>query len=181
MVQSDWYQKLNDYFPAHEMKHPEQLEALVKTHPNYHKEETDEYIVLYAEFPTFVFIDYLLVTSRQRGKGIGTQVLDKLKQKKKLIILEAEPLDEEDKDTQRRMKFYLRNGFRKADRIVYTRQDDDGETYEMKVLYWPPFEENQKVIMDKMKKACREIHNFRADRYYGRPLADPDESLRLKS
>ncbi|XEC95133.1 GNAT family N-acetyltransferase [Paenibacillus tarimensis] len=175
-----WYEKLNDYFPEHEMKNRGQLKALLETYPYYHKEETSEYIVLYAEFPTFIFIDYLLVTSRERGKGIGSKVLDRFKQKEKMILLEAEPVDASDEDTGKRMKFYLKNGFKKADRIRYTREDAQGETFEMNILYWPPFEEDQTVIMEKMRKACSEIHNFHSQRYYGRTLADPDESLEWK-
>jgi GNAT superfamily N-acetyltransferase len=173
----DWYEKLNDYFPEHEMKNSQQLKELLEHNSYYHKEENDDFIVLYAEFPSFIFIDYLLVTSKTRGKGIGTKVLDSFKHKEKIIILEAEPFDADDADTQRRLNFYLKNGFKKADHIQYTREDDKGEPFEMKVLYWPPYEEDQQVILDKMKRACAEIHNFRAQRHYGRLLANPEEVL----
>jgi GNAT superfamily N-acetyltransferase len=175
-----YYEKLNDYFPEHEMKDPRQLKALLESSPYYHKEETADYLVLYAEFPTFIFIDYFLVTAKTRGKGIGSKVLDQFKQKGKMILLEAEPVNANDEDTQKRMRFYLKNGFMKADHIRYTREDESGETFEMKILYWPPFEEDQAVIMEKMKKACSEIHNFHSQRYYGRTLADPDEALEWK-
>ncbi|MBP1156688.1 MULTISPECIES: GNAT family N-acetyltransferase [unclassified Paenibacillus] len=175
-----WYEKLNDYFPEHEMKDPGQLKTLLETSPYYHKEETADYLVLFAEFPTFIFIDYFLVNSKNRGRGIGSKLLDQFKQKGKLILLEAEPIDVDDEDTQKRMKFYLRNGFKKADRIRYTREDENGQSFEMNILYWPPFEEDQTVIMEKMRKACSEIHNFHSLRFYGRKLADPDETLEWK-
>lgn len=176
----EWYDKLTDYFPDHEMKDPGQLKALLETYPYYHKEETTDYLVLYAEFPTFIFIDYLLVISNNRGRGIGTKVLNQFKHKRKIILLEAEPMDANDEDTQKRMKFYMKNGFKKADRIRYTWEDDNGQSFEMKILYWSPHEEDQFEIMEKMRKACSEIHNFHSQRYYGRTLADPDETLEWK-
>lgn len=178
--QPGWYGKLNEYFPEHEMKHKDQLEALIKHKDDYTKEETDDYVILYAEFPEFLFIDYLLVTSNQRGKGTGSKVLDSLKQKDKLIILEAEPIDEEDPDTRRRQRFYMKNGFTIADNIEYTRTDDEGKTFQLHVLYWAPERESQQHIYEKMRKACQEVHNFRSKRYYGKPLADPDETLEYK-
>lgn len=177
----EWYERLNEYFPDQEMKDPRQLQALIEDTDVYHKEETDDFIMLYAEFPTFLFIDYLLINPETRGRGIGTKVLTKLKQKGKPILLEVEPVDREDEDTVKRVNFYRKNGFVKADRIQYRREDQSGEPYEMSIYYWSP-EENvsQEAILEKMAHACEEIHNFRSKRYYGRIVADPDEVLELK-
>lgn len=176
----EWYERLSEYFPEHEMKDPRQMHALIEDKDVYHKEETDDYIMLYAEFPAFIFIDYLLINPETRGRGIGTKVLNKLKQKGKIILLEVELEDREDEDTVRRANFYLKNGFVKADRIVYRREDQSGEPYEMKIYYWSPEEEiPQEEILEKMSEACEEIHNFRSKRYYGRTVADPDEVLDL--
>lgn len=177
----EWYERLNEYFPEHEMKDPRQLQALIKDKEVYHKEETKEYLLLYAEFPTFIFIDYLLINPQIRGKGIGTKVLNLLKQKGKDIILEVEPIDQNDEDTVRRSNFYRKNGFVKADRIQYQREDHSGEPYEMKIYFWSATENlPQEVVLEKMAKACEEIHNFRSEKYYGRLVADPDDVLRLK-
>lgn len=176
-----WYDKLDAYFPDHELKDREQLEDLIEQKEGYKKVETDDYLLLYAEFPTFVFIDYFLVSPKSRGKGIGSKVLDRLKKKGKLILLEAEPRDEDDRDTERRLNFYKKNGFRRADRIEYRREGENGEVFTLDILYWPPGEESQKSIYEKMKKACSEIHNFRSSRYYGKPPADPEEALDFKS
>ncbi|MCU6710564.1 GNAT family N-acetyltransferase [Paenibacillus sp. J5C_2022] len=176
----DWFEKLNDYFPDHELKDPDQLQSLLQSSPYYHKEETEEYLILYAEFSTFIFIDYLLVTGKKRGAGIGSKLLERFKKKGKMIILEAEPVDADDPATAKRMNFYKKNGFQKADRIRYTREDDSGEEFQMNILYWPAEDTDQEMIMDKMRKACREIHNFHAHRFYGRKLADPDEALEWK-
>jgi GNAT superfamily N-acetyltransferase len=175
----EWFERLADYFPEHEMKDPRQLYDLIEDKDIYHKEETDEYIVMYAEFPTFIFIDYLLVNPATRGKGVGTKLLNRFKEKEKTIIVEVEPIDHEDEDTKKREAFYRKNGFVKADRIQYRRKDEDGKPYEMNIFYWSPEDLPQKVIMDKMAKACEEIHNFRSKKYYGRKLADPDEVLKL--
>jgi predicted GNAT superfamily acetyltransferase len=77
----NWYDKLNNYFPKKEMKNRGQLNDLIEDKDVYHKEETEDYIVLYAEFPEFIFIDYILVTSTCRGKGIGTGILNRIKAK----------------------------------------------------------------------------------------------------
>lgn len=176
----DWYEKLNDYFPEHEMKDPNQLKDLIEEKDVYHLVETDDYIVLYAEFPSFIFIDYLLVTSRSRGRGIGTKVLGRLKSKGKMILLEAEPDSPGNEDAQRRLSFYFKNGFRLAESIRYVREDDEGRPYPMHILYWSQSDLPESEIMARMEKACEEIHNFRAKRYYGRLLADPDKVLSWK-
>jgi GNAT superfamily N-acetyltransferase len=176
----EWYDKLKDYFPEYEMKNPQQLMELIEENDYYHKEETNDYIILYAKFPTFIFIDYLLVTSNTRGKGIGTKILDKMKECGRMIILEAEPVMPKDSDSQRRLNFYYRNGFKKADLIRYIRRDEQDESYSMHILYWSPLGIPQAIVMEKMEKACEEIHNFRTKRHYGRPLVDIDEALEWK-
>ncbi|WP_028612839.1 GNAT family N-acetyltransferase [Paenibacillus harenae] len=176
----EWYGKLNDYFPEHEMKNPQQLKELIEEHDYYHKEETDDYVMLYADFPDFIFIDYLLVTSNTRGKGFGTKILDKLKEQGKMILLEAEPALPKDSDSKRRLQFYERNGFKKADLIRYTRRDEQDEPYSMHILYWSPAGMPQAIVKEMMELACDEIHNFRARRHYGRQLVDLDEALEWK-
>ncbi|MFP3422487.1 N-acetyltransferase, partial [Bacillus sp. SIMBA_161] len=87
------YDRLTEYFPEHEMKKMGQMQALINEKDIYHKVETDDFLLLYAEFPTFIFIDYLLVDSATRGKGMGTSIINKLKAKGKDILLEVEPVD----------------------------------------------------------------------------------------
>jgi GNAT superfamily N-acetyltransferase len=175
-----WYERLNEYFPKHEMKDIRQITDLIEDKDVYHKEENEDYIILYAEFPSFVFIDYLLVNPNTRGKGLGTKLLNKFKDKGKTIILEVEPTDPADEDTAKRNAFYEKNGFIHADRIEYERESEEGESYTMNILYWDPDHLPQEAVLEKMAKACREIHNFRSKRYYGRLVADPEEVLELK-
>lgn len=180
MLNMDWYNRLNGYFPEHEMKDKGQMSDLIQEKDVYHKKETENFIVLYAEFEDFIFIDYLLVNPKTRGKGIGGKVLDWFKEKDKPIILEVEPVDQTDEDTEKRLLFYYKNGFKKADQIKYERENEEGESYRMNILYWSPERINQTDIMEFMAKACQEIHNFRAKKYYGRLVADPDEVLNWK-
>jgi len=179
----EWYDRLTEYFPEHEMKNIGQIQALINEKKDiYHKIETDQFLLLYAEFPTFIFIDYLLIDPSTRGQGIGTSIINKLKVKGKDILLEVEPIDHEDEDTVKRVHFYRKNGFVKADRIQYRWADENGEEYEMKIYYWSPENHRvpQEMILKKMIKACQEIHNFRSKQYYGRMVANPDEVLHLK-
>ncbi|MGO4106591.1 GNAT family N-acetyltransferase [Paenibacillus sp. YAF4_2] len=176
-----WYEKLHDYFPEHEMKDPHQLVDLLEEKDDvYHIKETDNYIILYAEFTNFIFIDYLLVTPHSRSRGIGTKVLSTLKQKGKMILLEAEPDDPDYEDTRKRLAFYKKNGFKKAERIRYAPEDLEGHEYPMHVMYWSPVELEEEIIMGRMEKACKEIHNFKSKQYYGKILVDPDTALKLK-
>lgn len=172
-----WYDRLSNYFPAHEMKNEDQMHDLVAHHDAYRILQTEDFVVSYAEFPDFVFIDYLLVSPKTRGKGVGSSVMEHFKAKRKTIILEVEPPDAEDDDTMKRVRFYERNGFRRAEHIEYTRADDDGELFTMDVYYWPPYGVDEREILANMATVCREIHNFRALKYYGRLVADPDDSL----
>jgi len=176
-MEKEWYRKLSTYFPEHEMKHPGQMNDLVAHHEAYRVLHTDDVVVSYAEFPSFIFIDYLLVNPNSRGKGTGSKTLEKFKQRSKAIILEVEPPDAEDTDSMNRIRFYERHGFRKAEHIEYTRSDEEGIAYTMDVYYWPPREVDERVILDQMATVCREIHNFRALKYYGRLVADPEDSL----
>ncbi len=176
-IRMNWYDKLNKYFPEHEMKKQEHLEDLIEDNDNYHKEETEDYLVLYAEFPDFIFIDYILVTSKSRGRGIGSSLLDRFKAKKKVILLEVEPPDIEDVNTEKRMEFYLKNEFKIANHIQYKRKDEDGDVFTMNILYWPADETSQRQIMSLMAKACAAIHNYRSRYYYGREVANPDQVL----
>jgi GNAT superfamily N-acetyltransferase len=172
-----WYDRLAEYFPEHELKEKGQLQDLLVHHDAYKKFETEDFLVAYAEFPTFIFIDYLIVNPNTRGRGVGSKVINHFKQMGKTIILEVEPPDTDDADTVKRIRFYEKNGFRKAEHIEYTRSDEDGTPFTMDVYYWSPNEVSERTILEQMSTVCREIHNFRSLKYYGRIVADPDDVL----
>ncbi|SMO92336.1 GNAT family N-acetyltransferase [Melghirimyces algeriensis] len=176
----DWYNRLNDYFPKEEMKKYSHLRDLIQDQDMYHKEETEDYLLLYGEFSSFVFVDYLLVNQKRRGSGVGSKVIRNLKEKRKPILLEVEPADPQVADTQKRIHFYRKNGFQVADQIHYEREADNGETFSLNIHYWTPKPVPQAKIYHMMSKACHHIHNFRSEQHYGRIQADPDEVLELK-
>ena len=106
------YEKLNQYFPIVEMKSKEHMEALLKERSDiYYKDEGPYHVLMYVELDYFIFIDYLLVLKESRGQGLGHKLLEKLKEKNKPIILEVEPVNYEDSDTEKRLQFYKREGF----------------------------------------------------------------------
>src|SRR5690625_665342 len=105
----NWYDKLKQYFPVEEMKSKQHMETLLAEKGDvYYKEEGPLHVLMYAEFSSFLFIDYLYVSKESRGQGIGHQLIEKLKEKNKPIILEVEPFDYKDTDSSKRLRFYQR-------------------------------------------------------------------------
>lgn len=173
----DWYDRLSDYFPDQELKARGQIRDLLTHHAAYHKQETDDYLLLYADFPDFIFIDYLLVSPKTRGRGVGGQVIEHLKSYGKRLIAELEPINPKRPATEKRVHFYEKHGFQHASHIAYTRYDEDEKPNSMDVFYWSPTPIPEKTALKDMFRVCEELHNFRALKYYGREVANPDEVL----
>lgn len=165
----NWYEKLNQYFPAEEMKSKEHMETLLKEKGNvYYKDEGPYHILMYAEFENFSFVDYLFVSKESRGMGIGKKMLQMLKDKNKPIILEVEPVNYEDTDTEKRLRFYAREGFEHAASIGYCRRSiATGEENSMEILYWAPNGESEEEIFEAMKKMYKDIHSYKNEELYG--------------
>jgi GNAT superfamily N-acetyltransferase len=179
-----WYQKLKRYFPEEEMKKKEQLDDLIKKNPHYKKVEMDQYLMLYGEYGSFLFVDYIIVDKKARGQGIGTTILEELKSKQKVIILEVEPVDKDDPDTIKRERFYLDNGFIQAEKINYFR--DVGETspelFQMELYYWSPQGEvDEEMIKQYMVQAYEDIHHFQYEEYFDRKTPNPEQLVQLKN
>ncbi|WP_394235205.1 GNAT family N-acetyltransferase [Niallia oryzisoli] len=174
-----WYEKLNQYFPVVEMKSKEHMETLLKERSEiYHKDEGPNHILMYAELDNFIFIDYLLVSSKARGQRLGHQLLEKLKQKGKPIILEVEPINYEDSDTEKRLHFYKREGFEHAQSIGYTRRSlATKEMNTMEILYWAPNNESEEMIYEAMKKTYDLIHTYKDQQFYGESYQPVEEVL----
>ncbi|PTL40175.1 GNAT family N-acetyltransferase [Alkalicoccus saliphilus] len=177
-----WYEKLNQYFPIEEMKSQEHIELLLKEKENIYKKSEDEFhVMMYAEMEDFLFIDYLFVSKAARGRGIGRKLLDQLKKQNKPIILEVEPVDYEDSDTEKRQKFYRREGFRHAESIGYTRRSlATGEVNKMEILFWTPVNESEESIYDKMRHTYEVIHTYKDIELYGRPYEEVSKALSYK-
>ena len=175
----NWYEKLNKYFPIEEMKSKDHMEILLKERSDiYHKDESPNHILIYVEFNNFIFIDYLLVFKKARGKKIGHKLLEELKQKWKPILLEVEPINYEDSDTEKRLQFYKREGFEHANSIGYQRRSlATNEVNEMEILYWTPNDESEQMIFEAMKKTYTMIHTYKDQQLYGESYEPVEESL----
>ncbi|SDC28942.1 Acetyltransferase (GNAT) domain-containing protein [Pelagirhabdus alkalitolerans] len=175
----DWFEKLNDYFPIHEMKSKEHMDLLLKEKSDvYYKDEGIEHVMMYAEFESFIFIDYLYVSPSSRGKGLGHQLIEKLKGKNKPIILEVEPVDYSDTDSKKRLHFYKREGFTHAMSIGYNRRSlATKEEEPLEILYWSPTNADEETIYKQMKTMYEDIHTYKDEQIYGESYQDVEEVL----
>ncbi|AIF42779.1 GNAT family N-acetyltransferase [Virgibacillus sp. SK37] len=175
----NWYEKLNEYFPVEEMKSKEHMEMLLDEKGDvYYKDESPLHVMMYAEFETFIFIDYVWVSSKARGQGTGHKLIEKLKKKNKPIILEVEPVDYEDSDTEKRLHFYNREGFTHAQSIGYNRRSlATNEETPMEILYWSPNDDSEEVIFKQMKRMYEDIHTYKDKELYGKAYQSVDEVL----
>jgi GNAT superfamily N-acetyltransferase len=175
----NWYEKLNQYFPVEEMKSKEHMEILLKEQGDiYHKDEGPHHVLMYAELDDFLFIDYLFVSKDARGMGLGHQLIEKLKEKGKPIILEVEPVDYKDSDSSKRLRFYKREGFLHANSIGYRRKSlATNEINELEILYWSPNEQAEEVVFEGMKRTYELIHTYKDKQLYGEAYQGVDEVL----
>ncbi|MEK3889858.1 GNAT family N-acetyltransferase [Bacillus sp. FSL K6-3431] len=173
-----WYNKLNEYFPAEEMKSKKHMDKLLSEKGDiYHKDEGLYHVMMYAEFDKFVFIDYIWVSSKARGEGIGHKLMEKMKVKNKPILLEVEPIDYDDSDTEKRLRFYNREGFIHAQSIGYNpRSLATDKPLTLEILYWSPNESDTEANIYKQVQTIYEtIHSYKAEEIYGKPEQKVDE------
>ncbi|TWT28372.1 GNAT family N-acetyltransferase [Planomicrobium sp. CPCC 101110] len=177
-----WFSSLRDYFPVKEMKSENHMKQLFKEKPDGYKlDEGPQYTLVYFEKPDFLFIDYILVNSSSRGSGLGSKIIDRVKKKNKMIILEVDPISQEDPETAKRVRFYQKQNFKKVPSIQYVRKHPiTGERSEMDIFYWSPNTESEDWVMEKMKEAYEEVHAFKGEELYGAPPQTADEVLQLR-
>lgn len=175
----NWFEKLSKYFPIEEMKSKQHLDLLLKEKGDiYYKDESSDHVLMYAELSTFVFIDYLWVSGESRGKGIGKKLINKFKDKDKPIILEVEPIDYEDTDSEKRLRFYKRQGFKHAQSIGYNPQSlATNQETTLEILYWSPDQFSEEVIYKQMKDVYNLIHTYKDEEVYGKPYESVDKVL----
>lgn len=174
---SDWYSRLTDYFPEKEMKSKQHFEILFHEKQGiYQLEESQDHVLVYFEKSDFVFIDYILVARNNRGNGRGSIILDQLKQKGKAIILEVEPVTLTDPDSEKRIRFYEKNGFVKMDSIQYERiHMVTNELNKMDIFCWSPVHRTEQWVYDRMKDIYVDVHAYKAKELYGsnpQPVAE---------
>ncbi len=175
----NWFDKLQEYFPIEEMKSKEHMELLlVEKGDVYFKDEGQDHILMYAEFKGFIFIDYLYVSPDSRGKGIGHQLIEKLKKREKPIILEVEPVDYEETDSLKRLNFYQRESFKHAKSIGYNRRSlATNEDSRLEILYWSPGDKNEAEIYQQMRQMYQDIHTYKDEQLYGQAYQSAEEVL----
>lgn len=165
----NWYEKLNQYFPVDEMKSKVHMETLLVEKENvYIKDESPKHVLMYVEFDNFIFVDYLFVSKEARGEGLGRKILNQLKAKNKVILLEVEPINYSDSDSEKRLRFYAREEFKHATRIGYSRRSlATGENTILEILYWSPVEADEYAIYEAMKWTYENIHTYKDEDFYG--------------
>ncbi|MEH7074512.1 GNAT family N-acetyltransferase [Neobacillus drentensis] len=178
----DWYSRLTSYFPEREMKSKQHFEVLFQEKlETYKLLEGPDHMVIYLDQPDYIFIDFILVFGNSRGKGRGSMVLNELKQWGKPIILEVEPANLKDPDSEKRIRFYEKHGFVKQDSISYERiHVVTNELNKMDIFCWSPIHRNEDWVFDRIKNAYEEVHAYKIEELYGRKPQHVSEVLWLK-
>ncbi|WP_033542461.1 hypothetical protein [Planococcus sp. CAU13] len=179
---SHWFAKLREYFPAKEMKSESHMKKLLMEKKGLYKvDEGPHYTLVYFEKPDYVFIDYILVSSSSRGSGLGSKVISKMKEKNKLIILEVDPVSPEDPETEKRVRFYQKQNFKKAPSIQYERiHPVTGEKSVMDIFYWSKSHLSDEYLVGKMKNAYEEVHAYKNEELYGITPQPANQVLQLR-
>jgi ribosomal protein S18 acetylase RimI-like enzyme len=110
-------------------------------------------------FDEFIFIEHLAVNPELRSVGIGEEILSVLRKNFKLIILEIEiPVD---KISQRRVRFYERNGFTLHNQQYfqpsYGKEKPEVELKIMSSIHHIPDEKLKQYLLQIRKKVYRQV------------------------
>lgn len=93
-------------------------------------------ILFYWEWDSYRYLEYLAVNPELRGHGYGSQMLQYLRDSDHTIILEIDPLINE--QSVRRLQFYERAGFTLTPyRFVHLPYRLEGQPIELLILSYP--------------------------------------------
>jgi hypothetical protein len=121
------------------------------------------------------------VSGNTRGKGVGRQLLNKLKEKGKAIILEVEPITAQDPDSEKRIRFYKRQEFYTMENIGYERiHMVSKELNKMDILCWSEVEPAEDWVLEKMKDIYLNVHAYKTEELYGMEPQSVREVLWLR-
>jgi GNAT superfamily N-acetyltransferase len=178
----DWYSRLTDYFPEKEMKSKKHFELLFREKQGIYKLlEGPDHVVIFFEQADYIFIDFILVFGSSRGKGRGSMILNELKQLGKAIILEVEPATFNDPESEKRIRFYEKNGFLKMNSIGYERiHVVTNELNKMDIFCWSPVHTTEHWVYDRIKHTYVEVHAYKVEDLYGCNPQHVSEVLWLK-
>ncbi|MBM7694254.1 GNAT superfamily N-acetyltransferase [Peribacillus deserti] len=178
---TEWYSKLREYFPEREMKSEAQMKILFSDKETYKRETGPEHVLIYLEKEDFIFVDYILISGKYRGNGMGSTLISRLKKKNKPILLEVEPITPSDPDSKKRVQFYERNSFKKANSIIYQRRHViTDELNDMDIFYWSPERKNEEWVFSKMREVYTEVHSYKAADVYDKEMQKVTEVLSIK-
>lgn len=177
-----WYSRLTDYFPEKEMKSKKHFELLFQEKQGIYKLlEGPDHVVIYFEQADYIFIDFILVFGNSRGKGRGSIILNELKQLGKAIILEVEPATLKDPESEKRIRFYEKNGFLRMNSIGYERiHVITNELNKMDIFCWSPVHTSEQWVYDRIKHTYVEVHSYKVEELYGCNPQPVSEVLWLK-
>lgn len=93
-------------------------------------------IVFFWEWENYRYLEYLAVTPHLRSRGYGAQLLNYLREYGHTIILEIDPLNNE--QSVRRLQFYERAGFTLTPyRFVHLPYRKEAQPQELLILSYP--------------------------------------------
>ena len=108
------YSSYESTFPADERRDHDQFLALLENPDSFifavKNEETHIGYLILWKLETCYYLEHFEVFEEFRNLKLGSQILTELKEKFSTIILESEP-SHLDEMAERRINFYLRNGF----------------------------------------------------------------------
>ena len=150
------YNIMEDSFPSNEIRsYIGQLNLL--QNPDYSlfvKEQNGEIVGFIAtwDLGDFTFVEHFAVSEKHRGKGLGSEILSKIKDMSaKPIVLEVEPPT--DLKTRKRIAFYEKNGLIYHDfYYVQPAMENGKDEVELKIM------STQKLDINGFEKVKRTLY-----------------------
>ena len=149
------YNIMEDSFPSNEIRsYIGQLNLL--QNPDYSlfvKEQNGEIVGFIAtwDLGDFTFVEHFAVSEKHRGKGLGSEILSKIKDMSDPLVLEVEPPT--DLKTRKRIAFYEKNGLIYHDfYYVQPAMENGKDEVELKIM------STQKLDINGFEKVKRTLY-----------------------
>ena len=149
------YNIMEDSFPSNEIRsYIGQLNLL--QNPDYSlfvKEQNGEIVGFIAtwDLGDFTFVEHFAVSEKHRGKGLGSEILSKIKDVSDPLVLEVEPPT--DLKTRKRIAFYEKNGLIYHDfYYVQPAMENGKDEVELKIM------STQKLDINGFEKVKRTLY-----------------------
>ena len=146
---------MEDSFPSNEIRsYIGQLNLL--QNPDYSlfvKEQNGEIVGFIAtwDLGDFTFVEHFAVSEKHRGKGLGSEILSKIKDMSDPLVLEVEPPT--DLKTRKRIAFYEKNGLIYHDfYYVQPAMENGKDEVELKIM------STQKLDINGFEKVKRTLY-----------------------